>query len=433
MRTGFAPSFDEIDYFSEFTREQAINYILNSASNPDVLDVPKRIAQPEKLPGKSSTDEEKRAYRKRERESAAMLQSWWLEQMVTTQTPFVEQMTLFWHNHFVSSLQKVKSPSLMLQQNELFRNHALGDYKELVQSVSKDPAMTLYLDNQSNKKSAPNENYARELLELFTLGEGNYTEADIKEAARAFTGWQIDRRTGEFRINKRQHDNGEKVFFDEVGNWQGNNIVDLVFKKKGDQVALQLTRKLWKHFVSLEESPETTLKLSELFVSADFQIKPLLSAMFNSNEFWSGVDSPNLIKSPVDLVVGAQRAFGLNITESSLVRQMGKNMGQMLFAPPNVKGWPGGEAWITSSSLIARIQLLNQVTRAIESQANETTGMMASPYAHITKYNLSEWQQLLLGREPIAYEKPGLTGNASLQQYDDELSAMLQDPAYQLK
>ena len=431
-RTGFTPTFGEIEALLPLTREQAVQKIIASAQSPDVLPLPKAVTKVEPPPGKQASEKQQQAYRQRQREQSLALQSWWLTQMITTKSPFSDQMTLFWHNHFVSSLQKVKFPALMAQQHTLLREYAVGDFKQFVQAVSQDPAMTLYLDNQSNRKSAPNENYARELLELFTLGEGHYQEHDIKQAARAFTGWQVDRKTGQFNINKRQHDSGEKTFLGKTGPWNGDDIVNLIFTEQGDQVALFITRKLWRHFVSLSENDAETARLAKLWVEVDFQIAPLLNAMLLSEAFWAQMDQPNLIKSPVDFVVGTQRAFGLQVTEASLVRQMGRNMGQMLFAPPNVKGWPGGEAWITSSTLIARAQLMNQVTRAIELQAKENPNSM-TPYAHITGYSLTQWQALLLGSGGVTYQLPSVLQTPGLNDYATQITAMLQDPTYQLK
>ena len=431
-RTGFTPTFLEIEALSGLTREHAVQRIVDSASSPDVLAVPKSIANIERPPSKGASDKQQREYRDRQREQSFALQSWWLKQMIMTSTPFSDQMTLFWHNHFVSSLQKVKFPALMYQQHMLLRDNAVGDFKAFVQAISKDPAMTLYLDNQSNRKSAPNENYARELLELFTLGEGHYQEQDIKNAARAFTGWQVDKQSGKFAFSSRQHDTGEKTFFGQSGNFNGDDIVNLVFSEKGDQVALLITEKLWRHFVSLTKNEAELARLVLVFQKNNFQLKPLLEAMFLSDDFWAQMDQPNLIKSPVDLVVGTQRAFGLEVTEASLVRQIGRNMGQTLFAPPNVKGWPGGESWITSSTLIARAQLMNQVTRAIEIQGQENTQMMA-PYAHISGYTIAQWQTLLLGKFSMVYESAVVTEQSPLALYATELTAMLQDPTYQLK
>ncbi len=432
-RTGFTPTFLEIEALADLSREQAVQQILDSATSPNVLAVPPSITKVKRPPGKGASEKQQRAYREQLQESASELQSWWLKQMITTTTPFSDQMTLFWHNHFVSSLQKVKFPFLMYQQHALLRKNAVGNFEFLVHAISKDPAMTLYLDNQSNRKSAPNENYARELMELFTLGEGHYDEQDIKQAARAFTGWQVDKENGLFNVNQRQHDSGEKTFFGKTGNFDGEDIVDLIFSAKADQVALLITGKLWRHFVSLTNDDTEIARLAHVFEKNNFQLQPLLKAMFLSDSFWAQMDQPNLIKSPVDFVVGTQRAFSLEVTEASLVRQMGRNMGQMLFAPPNVKGWPGGESWITSSTLIARAQLMNQVTRAIEIQGKENSKLMMTPYAHISGYSIAQWQSLLLGKQAFTYELPELPESPPLSMYATELTQMLQDPIYQLK
>jgi len=293
--------------------------------------------------------------------------------------------------------------------------------------------MTLYLDNQSNLKEKPNENFARELMELFTLGEGNYTEQDIKEAARAFTGWQVNRKNGQFRINGRQHDNGSKTFFGQQGNFGGTEVIDIIFQEKADVIAKFMVTKLWQSLVSTDLDETEIKRLSALFVQEGFELEPLLRAILLSDAFRHQKSYNALIKSPVELVVGLQRVFNLEIYEQSLIRQMGNNLGQMLFAPPNVKGWPGGSHWITSSSFLARVQLMSQVTRAIEVAENEKPKMaMAEKYGWLTKYSLVQWQALLLPWNSsfmLAVDDDSET----VRHYDNAISAMLRNPEFQLK
>jgi uncharacterized protein (DUF1800 family) len=426
-RTGFTPSFDEVLQYAELSYEQSVDRLLNQVSTQHFAELPQGIQLPQLTPSPSASEKERQEYRKEQRRLGGELQVWWLSQMLATESPLTEQMVLFWHSHFVSSLSKVKSPVLMYQQNQLFRELAFGNYRDLVQAVSKDPAMTIYLDNQSNKKTAPNENYARELLELFTLGEGNYTEADIKEAARAFTGWQVNRRNGEFHVNKRQHDNGEKTVFGQTGNWNGDEIVDLIFEEKGEQAALFLVEKLYRYFVSSKVNDETVSDLAALFVQEDFEIKPLLRALLLSKDFQRASAERSLVKSPVDLVVGTQRALGLSISNIGIVQQMGRNMNQMLFNPPNVKGWPGGEQWITSSTLLARTQLMGQVTKAVADAVVEKS----MGYDRFTRFDAAQWTTLLAAE--FKFDEPMPAGIDALEQLEAAVSTVLQDPRYQLK
>lgn len=206
---------------------------------------------------KHLSQEEKQALREERKEEALELKEWWYREMMATPSPLTERMTLFWHNHFTSSLHKVKWPPFLYWQNLLFRKDALGSFRDLLFGTAKDPAMIRYLDTGSNHKDRPNENYARELFELFTLGEGHYTEQDIKQAARAFTGWHIDPQTGRFRFNPYQHDEGVKQVFGKTGNFSGDDILSLTLNSP--HVAIYIVQKLWREFVSDEPVPQRWL------------------------------------------------------------------------------------------------------------------------------------------------------------------------------
>lgn len=211
-RTSFAASPAEIDAYSRLTREQAVARLLASTPRAPVTPPPRWTAEPFYWARLARmTPEERQAAQRDRREKGIELRAWWLEEMRVTPSPLTEKMTLFWHNHFVSSDQKVRSPQLMYRQNALLRRHALGHFSALLHAVARDPAMVIYLDSASNRKAQPNENFARELMELFTLGEGHYTERDVKEAARAFTGWSIDLDRGEYLFRRMQHDDGIKT------------------------------------------------------------------------------------------------------------------------------------------------------------------------------------------------------------------------------
>jgi uncharacterized protein (DUF1800 family) len=271
-------------------------------------------------------------------------------------------MALFWHNHFTSALRKVKWPTLMYRQNLLLRRHALGNFREMLHAIAKDPAMILYLDNQSNRKGKPNENFAREVMELFTLGEGRYSERDIKEAARAFTGWMVDRTTGQFRVDPRRHDPGSKTFMGRTGAFDGDDILDIILEQP--QVAIFISEKLWREFIAGDPDPQEIARLARIFRAADYEIKPLVQAILMSPDFRASGNRGTLVKSPVELIVGTARMFNIGANDGRRFARLGRYLGQDLFDPPNVKGWPGGNAWITSNTLLARQHFLELVVRA---------------------------------------------------------------------
>lgn len=286
---------------------------------------------------------------------------WWVQEMVATTNPLTEKMLLFWHNHFTSSLQKVKSPVLLYNQHMMLRKHALGSFREMLAGVARDPAMILYLDNVSNRRRKPNENFARELLELFTLGEGHYTEKDIKEAARAFTGWTLDRKTGKFRFAKGQHDYDEKTFMGKTGTLDGQDILDKLLELP--QTSLYIVGKLWRAFVSQEPDEAEIARVAKVWRESDYDNAAMMRALLTSKAFYEPEYRGNQIKSPAELVIGSLRLFRVQFDKTNPIVGAMRRLGQDLFNPPNVKGWPGGNAWITSDSLLVRQQILTRVFR----------------------------------------------------------------------
>jgi uncharacterized protein (DUF1800 family) len=228
-RTGFGATPAEVETYSRLTREQAADRVVAGAVKSAVTAPPAWTAEPFRPRGyRGMNAEERKVARRDMNEKAFELQAWWLREMLVTPSPLTEKMTLFWHNHFVSSQRKVQSPQLMYGQNAVLRKHALGNFGELLHAASRDPAMVIYLDSASNRKGSPNENFAREVMELFTLGEGHYAERDIKEAARAFTGWGIEPATGEFVFRAAAHDDGEKTVLGRTGKFGGDEVLDIL-------------------------------------------------------------------------------------------------------------------------------------------------------------------------------------------------------------
>jgi Protein of unknown function (DUF1800) len=281
------------------------------------------------------------------------LRAWWVYAMLNGGRPAHEKMTLFWHNHFATSIAKVRRTTLMFNQNRLIRQHALGKFGPFLHDMSKDAAMIVWLDNNSNLKSHPNENYAREVMELFALGVGHYTEKDIREAARAFTGWQNN--GNDFDFNARYHDDGDKTVLGKTGNWNGEDVLDILLKRP--DCAEFLVRKLYRTLVSeLQEPPAKLLApLAESFRKTDYDIAALVRSMMASRHFFSVHAFRQRIKSPVEYVLGAVKTvYEGEPSPQPLVHRL-ELMGQQLFAPPNVKGWPGGQAWLNTSTVLARV------------------------------------------------------------------------------
>lgn len=310
---------------------------------------------------------------------AGSLVSWWTLRLLQTRRPLQERMTLFWHDHFATSATKVNSPGIMWQQNEIFRRNATGNFKTLLFEVSKDPAMILWLDNQQNQKGRPNENFAREVMELFTLGIGHYTEHDIQQSARAYTGWSVQRqrsddnlRMANFVYRPRVHDDTMKEFFGKVGNFDGDDILNMLCENP--RCAEYIVWKLWRWFGY--DNPETPLvaRLATVFIDSGLDIRKLLEAMMLSPEFYSDKAHRAIFKSPADFVLVTARQIGLgemllaerrdaggNLTGRirggpvGAVANSMRNTGMQLFYPPDVAGWRGGAEWISTGNMVQRI------------------------------------------------------------------------------
>jgi uncharacterized protein (DUF1800 family) len=307
------------------------------------------------------------------------LQFWWMTEMLSSEQPLAERMVLFWHNHFTSSLKKVKYMPAMYRQNELFRREALGNFGTLLKEVARDPAMLAYLDGARSVARQPNENFARELLELFTLGEGHYGEADIKAAARAFTGWSTDKETGKFVFHADQHDDGQKTFLGKTGRLGGDDVLNILLADP--RTSRTVVEKLWREFVSLVPEPAEVARLAKVFLDGGYEMKPLLRAMFLSEAFRDPANRGALIKSPLDFVLGAATHLGVSAADDVGLLRMLQGLGQVPFDPPNVKGWPGGERWITSYTLLLRQQFARRMIEATQVTSAQMTSAGAKKMA----------------------------------------------------
>lgn len=294
------------------------------------------------------------------------LRRWWLYRMTFTRRPLEEKMTLFLHGHFATSDRKVRNPHAMYVQNMLFRKYALGDFHKLLLAVSKDPAMIIWLDNQQNRKGKPNENFAREVMELFTVGIGNYSETDIKEAAKAFTGWQT--KPDGFFFNKNQHDFSEKKFFFQVGNFNGDDIIAILVKHP--LTGKFLSRKLITFFAHDDPDKAFVERVAQAYETNNYSLRCMLEAIFSDKSFLTDRTYHAKIKSPAELVVGSLKVLQIENLDNDLPQMMGA-MGQDLFQPPSVKGWDGGSAWISSDTMMERF---NFAARMVTTRFDELTG-----------------------------------------------------------
>jgi len=276
---------------------------------------------------------------------------WWAQRMVLTQRPLEEKMALFWHGHFATSDEKVQDYRKMLQQNELLRAKATGSFRDLLIAVSQDPAMLASLDAGVNVKGAPNENFAREIMELFTMGVGNYTEKDIQEAARAFTGWNY--KGLNYVVNLQQHDDDVKTVLGKTGNFDGVQVIDIILAK--EVTSEYIANKLYRYFVREDVTPAMQTKLGKLLRDTQFEIAPFLETIFASRDFYSDASVGTRIKPPVELVVSSYRKLGLTeVPGIPDFNVLSESMGQKLFNPPNVAGWASGKSWITPGLLLVR-------------------------------------------------------------------------------
>ena len=372
-RAGFGATDAEIAAFAGLDRAGAVDKLLAGARREALTQPPAFVDEPFQpyYRLRNMSAEERMAAQRTLLQQSFELRAWWLGEMIATPSPLTERLTLFWHNHFATSQQKVRSVQLMYRQNQLLRREALGNFATLLRGIAKDPAMLVYLDNAGNRKQAPNENFAREVMELFTLGEGHYTEHDIKEAARAFTGWSLDRDTGEFTYRRIWHDYGEKTVFGRTGRLDGDDVLEsLLARQETSQV---IAAKLWREFVSPSPEPREVARWAAVFRESRYEVKPLMRAVLTSDAFWSPANRGALVKSPVDLVAGTLRTFEIHPADLRPAVFACAALGQNLFAPPNVKGWPGGEAWIDSGSLLGRQQFIDRVFRGADPMATPVT------------------------------------------------------------
>lgn len=354
-RAGFGIRFEDLHDHENWSVKKTVRKLFKASENQEPITV-----LTENLDLRHPvTDAEKAKSKDDSYKQGVDLNNTWLKQLSETDAQLREKMTLFWHNHFACICGNVFYSQ---QINNIERANALGNFKTLLLQVSQTPGMLLFLTNQQNQKGHPNENFARELMELFTLGRGHYTEQDVKESARAFTGWAFSTKNAEYTFNPRVHDDGVKTFMGQSANFCGEDIIDIIVAKK--QTAIFICSKLYRFFVNDVPDMGHVKQMADVFYSANYEIKPLLEYLFTADWFYDDKNIGNLIKSPIDLLVGINRQFYVSYQNPMVLIQFQRTLGQELFHPPNVAGWPGGKSWIDSSTLMYRMKIPSTILNA---------------------------------------------------------------------
>jgi uncharacterized protein (DUF1800 family) len=354
-RAGFGPRRSDIEHYTGLGWEATLQELLSPTENADqALETLLSTLRGSLLDLQNLED----------------VQTWWLYRMLQTQRPLQEKLTLFWHGHFAVANYKVGNPLFMHQHIELLRSGAFGRFDELLQRVSRDPAILLWLDGATNRKAAPNENYGRELLELYTLGIGNYSEDDVKAAARAFTGWNLRNGTT-FFFDATQHDHNLKTFLGQSGDLDGDDILAIVANHPA--TARRISRKLFAFFAYPDPEAPLVSALAQVYLDNDHDIRDVVEAILRSDEFVSERSLFEHVKSPIEYVLGSVRMLSATVRERELVSVL-RLLGQEILNPPNVAGWPGGANWINPSTLLSRYNFATRLAFA-QGQPNDGGGV----------------------------------------------------------
>lgn len=382
MRAGFGASHDEIHQASSISKTGVIDNLLADTPVPDPPG--EWVNEPYILRGLSQ--EERQAKQKQNRLNFRELNVWWTNQMIENPYCLREKMALFWHGHFVIEATTVKVAQYLYIYNDMLRRNALGNFRAFVKEMCKDPAMLIYLNGLQNNVRHPNENFARELLELFTMGVDNYTEQDIKEASRAFTGWRLNQQALKSYFLPRRHDDGVKTFLGQTGYFDGDDIVDIIFEQ--EITANFICRKFYEYFVSPDVVEERVDTLANIFRNNDYEIKPVLRAIFESDYFYDEENVGAIIKSPAQLIFSLVRQFSALDANRTYLYSSSNVLGQTIFDPPNVAGWPGQRNWISPITLPTRGEFgetaLNggRIDRPNARRRNNLVGVDVMAFAH---------------------------------------------------
>jgi uncharacterized protein (DUF1800 family) len=373
-RAAFGATWGELQQGLKDGPEKTIDRLLKgSPADPDFESTSDYMASERSLPAGTP---------------GVQLAAWWLSRMLRTPHPLREKVSLFWHNHFATSLAKVQNARSMLGQYRLVYRHALGDFRAMLREMTLDPAMMVWLDTVASKKGKPNENYARELMELFSLGIGHYTEHDIREAAKAFTGYEV--KDGKGVLNAKEHDDGEKTVLGKTGHWKAEDIVRIML----DQPACPrfIVRKMVRFLVSESDAfgPDVLDPLAEQYRKSGFDTGKLVETILRSDLFFSPAAYRQKVKAPVEFAVGIVRGLEGNVGPLRLAEAL-ESLGQVLFAPPSVKGWDGGPAWLNGQSLLFRQNL----ALALTSTEDNRFGRRCDPVTALKKHGRETDEQVV--------------------------------------
>lgn len=403
-RSGFGPDASWLATSRRKDFKEVIKKSIHGSSkSPEELKVVSANDLPSFQTLRQMSPQERREVVKKSRGALRDLNLAWLKEMVSSEHQLREKMSLFWHGHFACRTQNVLFSQQLLQ---VIRQNALGNFGDLLAAVSKSPAMLQFLNNQQNRRQHPNENFAREVMELFTLGRGHYTEKDVKEAARAFTGWGFDQ-TGAFKFRKFLHDDGQKTLLGKTGNFDGDDVLKILLEQK--QTANFISQKILRFFVGEEVDDAIAKKAGDLFYQTGYAIKDLINELFSSDWFYDAKYVGNRIKSPVELLAGMQRVVPVQFANEELLLLFQRILGQVLFYPPSVAGWPGGKNWIDSSTLMFRMRLpqivfysqdLNIHPKEMPDELDNADGMMQQQLSDYLRRQYADRVKATVNWEP---------------------------------
>jgi len=357
-RAGFGVRFEDLQDHENWSVNKAVRKLLRASEHSEPITVLTENIDLRPHPKDMPDDQKKQIQEDRNKQEKALNEAW-LKQLGETEAQLREKMTLFWNNHFACNIGNAFYEQ---ELNNIQRDNALGNFKTLLLQVSQSPAMLQFLNNQQNQKGHPNENFARELMELFTLGRGHYTEQDIKESARSFTGWAFDGKTGVYAFRPKVHDDGIKTFLGKTGPLFGEDIIDIILQNK--QTAVFISTKLYRYLVNDVPDADHIGQMEDVFYKSTYEIRPLLDFVFHADWFYDDKNIGNLVKSPVELLTGLNRQFYINYQNPDVLMQFQRTLDQVLFRPPNVAGWPGGRNWIDSSTLMYRMKIPSTILNA---------------------------------------------------------------------
>ncbi len=442
-RTGFGGTPAEIDQLLPLTREQAVDALIagtHATTRTKPLEwcagdyaayMRARAADWDAAKGiadRSARDKKENELRGERDRRSRELKGWLYQEMITTDSPLTERMVLFWSNHFTSALRTIEEPRVMFEQDALIRRDALDNFAFFLKDINTDPAMYRYLDSDSNVSGRPNENYAREVMELFTLGEGQkYTEGDIREAARAFTGYKLDPATGRAALSPGAHDNGWKTIFGKKGTFDGDDVIKLLLLSE-ERVAINVAEKFWKEFVADTLDSKEVYKLASTFYHAKYDIRKLLRATLLTKQFWDADNRGTLFKSPAEYVVGTARLLQLPIDDPYGYAQLADHIGYSILDPPNVKGYPGSTSWISTETLLSRWEVADQMIGGKVGAGPDVGSMMGGAMAAAPAKPADDKDAKKDGKKEPATAKKEEPAGGRKEKSDEPLLSLLPKP-----